>query len=165
MFYVAPSNFTSVGSDCGSNCRSLEVTQDHIGGAEWCGKYDDQFINSSKPTGVGIGTGFSNTAKAAEVCTSGAIQRASVFTSKGKSDWYVPSKDELNLLYMYLYNFKREYLSESDDALQKWGSGQSYWSSSSEYQGQDIVWVQNEYGQQELKWIRYTANVRPIRAF
>ncbi len=134
------------------------IRQKHTG-LMWCEKYVEQRINSAM--GVGIGDGFSNTAKAAEVCTSGAIRAAADFTSNGKSDWHLPSKDELNALYLYLPKQDDWY---SDVGItQNWGT-RSHWSSSSVNQ-EGAAWVQHEYGEQKIESSTYTAEARAIRAF
>ena len=50
-------------------------------------------------TGTGIGSGMSNTTTADSTCTSGAIQVAADYTNNSKTDWHLPSKDELAQLY------------------------------------------------------------------
>jgi hypothetical protein len=96
VFYVASSNFTSTGSDCGTACKYLEAApSDHSSTVAWCS-------NTSNPlgvTGTGIGSGMSNTATADSTCTSGAIQVAADYTYNSKTDWHLPSKDELAQLY------------------------------------------------------------------
>jgi hypothetical protein len=61
----------------------------------WCS-------NTSTSLGVtatGIGSGMSNTTIADRTCTSGAIQVAADYTNNSKTDWHLPSKDELQQLY------------------------------------------------------------------
>jgi hypothetical protein len=52
-------------------------------------------------TATGIGSGMGNTTKADATCTSGAIQIAADYSNNGKTDWHLPSKDELNELCKY----------------------------------------------------------------
>ena len=96
VFYVAGSNFTSTGSDCGTACKYLEAAlSDHSSTVAWCS-------NTSTSVGVtadGIGSGMSNTTTADSTCTSGAIQVAADYTNNSKTDWHLPSKDELAQLY------------------------------------------------------------------
>ena len=95
VFYVASSNFTSGGSDCGTACKYLEVAPVESLASAWCADFSTQL-------GVGataIGTGMSNTTTADRICTSGAIHHAAAYTNNGKTDWHLPSKDELQQLY------------------------------------------------------------------
>jgi hypothetical protein len=96
VFYVASSNFTSTGSDCGTACKYLEAApSDHSSTVAWCSNTS----SSLGVTGTGIGSGMSNTATADSTCTSGAIQVAADYTYNFKTDWHLPSKDELAQLY------------------------------------------------------------------
>jgi hypothetical protein len=52
-------------------------------------------------TATGIGSGMANTTKADATCTFGAIQIAADYSNNGKTDWHLPSKDELNELCKY----------------------------------------------------------------
>jgi hypothetical protein len=93
VFYVASSPFVSTGSDCGTNCRYLEVAPGVKTAAAWCSD-----TTTLIGTSIAIGTGMANTISADVVCTSGAIQQAADFANNGKTDWFLPSKDELNQL-------------------------------------------------------------------
>ena len=96
VFYVATSAFTSTGSACSTKCLYLEAApSDHSSMVAWCS-------NTSSSLGVtaqGIGSGMSNTTTADSTCTSGAIQVAADYTNNSKTDWHLPSKDELAQLY------------------------------------------------------------------
>ena len=96
VFYVATSAFTSTGSSCNTACIYLEAAPSvHSSKVAWCS-------NTSSSLGVtaqGIGSGMSNTTTADSTCTSGAIQVAADYTNNSKTDWHLPSKDELAQLY------------------------------------------------------------------
>lgn len=97
VFYVSLTPFASSGSTCGNNCRYLEAAPtDSSAGIQWC---SDQF-NALGTSATAIGSGMSNTSSADSTCTSGAIQIAADYSNNGKSDWHLPSKDELNALYL-----------------------------------------------------------------
>ena len=100
VFYVAGANFTSTGSDCGTACRYLEAAPSDLVTGAWC----SDIITLLGATTTGIGDGMSNTNRADLTCTSGAIQRATDYTSNAKTDWHLPSKDELNELCKYARN-------------------------------------------------------------
>jgi hypothetical protein len=100
VFYVHPGGgtFASPGSDCGSSCRYLEAAPyDHPTRIAWC----SITRTALGVTATGIGSGMGNTTKADATCTSGAIQIAADYSNNGKTDWHLPSKDELNELCKY----------------------------------------------------------------
>jgi hypothetical protein len=149
VFYVASSNFTSTGSNCGTACKYLEAApSDHSSQVAWCSNTS----SSLGVTGTGIGSGMSNTATAYSTCTSGAIQVAADYTYNSKTDWHLPSKDELAQLYIQ----KARVGGFSTD----W-----YWSSS-EYDVRTAR-IQNFYdGSQSDGGYKTSAYyVRPVRAF
>jgi hypothetical protein len=148
VFYVAGSNFTSTGSDCGTACKYLEAAlSDHSSTVAWCS-------NTSTSVGVtadGIGSGMSNTTTADSTCTSGAIQVAADYTNNSKTDWHLPSKDELAQLYAERTRFA--------------GFSYDYYWSSSEYSAGAARTQNFLYGY--LDWSGKTSalKVRLVRAF
>ena len=77
------------------------------------------------------------------------------FKFQGYKDWYLPSKDELNQLFIQrniVGNFQ----------------GGSYWSSSEIVVDSDysLAWTQDFFEGYQIKTVKYnTAYVRPIRSF
>jgi Serine/threonine protein kinase len=108
-------------------------------------------------TGTTIGTGMPNTQKIVDILSIGsyAAKLCSDLTQGGYSDWFLPSKDELNLIYENLH-------------IKRIGSFESsgYWSSSESdaysawYQDFDSG-LQSSYGYGKLDYGR----VRAVRAF
>ena len=113
--------------------------------ASWCSS-TSTLLGAS---GTSIGTGQSNTTTADATCTSGAIQIASDYANNGFSDWFLPSKDELNEMYVNRRGgFSSDY----------------YWSSSES--DASTAWTQNCYnGKQTSNFKNYPSYVRPVRAF
>jgi hypothetical protein len=98
-----------------------------------------------------IGSGMSNTTHADSFCESGAIQVAADYTNNSKTDWHLPSKNELAQLY-----FQRT-------TVGGFSTGR-YWSSS-EHAG-NYAWYQDFYnGLQNNNNKSLTYYVRPVRAF
>jgi hypothetical protein len=124
VFYVSASDFTSTDSTCGAVCRYLEAAPN-----TWSGGVED-------PSQL----------------WAAAVVAALAYTSGSKNDWYLPSKDELNELYLVrttVGGFKLDY----------------YWSSSANGEvnafGQafDALGRQNSLDKPEGNF------VRPVRAF
>jgi hypothetical protein len=169
VFYVHPSGtFTSIGSDGGLNCKYLEAAPADLEGEfedefEWCSNTD----SSLGVTATGIGAGMANTTTAANTCTSSAkkwksaIQLAANYVNNGKTDWHLPSKDELNELYKYASSVP------SGDARRKLRPGFSavfYWSSSEA--AAYTAWGQFFFnGSQSRNPKSITYRVRLVRAF
>lgn len=95
IFYAAPTPFPC-GSNLDSMCTYLEVSPEQGGdNGEWC-SVSDKVLDAS---GTAIGTGMKNTSTADKVCSSGAVQWAADYEHGGKTDWFLPSIDELHELY------------------------------------------------------------------
>ncbi|MDR1175685.1 MAG: fibronectin type III domain-containing protein [Treponema sp.] len=109
-------------------------------------------IISVSGTNTGIGSGKRNTEIIAGRGRAGA-QRCAALNTGGYRDWFLPSKDELNLMYQ---NLKRKGLGGFSDAWYESSSG--YFS--------NIEWFQRfSDGAQGLYETSDTFSVRAVRAF
>ena len=103
--------------------------------------------------GTGIGTGEQNTTDIVTGCATAGIAAkvANDLWLGGQSDWFLPSKDELNQMYI-----RRTAIGGFSTV--------DYWSSS-EY-GEGIAWYQYfDDGSENANNTSVTAYVRPVRAF
>ena len=97
VFYVAPDRgtFTAEGAACNEDCRYLEAwTADESGTFQW------KTTNSATGTLRPIGTGFQNTYSTMAGAEYPAAEAARNASHGGKSDWFLPSRDELNQLWI-----------------------------------------------------------------
>jgi hypothetical protein len=170
VFYVAPTRFTSKGSVCDAACKYLEaapvgwITAATPAGQTNCGipgtsTADPQCVWSGNTTTrigttqAGIGSGYANTS--AMIAQSNVAGRAATvaraFQGGGKTDWFLPSKDELNLLYL------------QRSAIGGFAS-KDYWSSS-EVAASNAWFQAFTNGNRAYSSKRYSNSVRPVRAF
>lgn len=122
----------------------------------WCSNTSTYVEDLSKGTSaaitaVTIGQGLLNTKTMLRTCTFGAANSAAAYQGGGKTDWFLPSKDELAQLYIER-NTAGGFM------------GHHYYSSSEE--DATNVWVQSfgdglQYGDTKVG----TFFVRPVRAF
>ena len=170
VFYVAPSSFTSTGSACSTACKYLEAAPvvwiqnatpagqtncqiaDTMSNDPLCA-WSDNTSTRIGTTGTGIGTGYANTsamiAQSGSKGKAGTVARA--FQGGGKTDWFLPSEDELNQMFV------------NKTTIGGFESG-IYWSSSENAAG-------TAWGRHFRTGFRYSGNkanssyVRPVRAF
>ena len=121
----------------------------------WC---DDTSTDITGAAGTAIGTGSANTTDMLAACTSGAAVSARAYTGGGQTDWFLPSKDQLNEMYRYAaagsivdtatYGFESAY----------------YWTSS---ENSAIgAWLQYLPDGSQFDVVKANAyRVRPVRAF
>ncbi|MBN1531714.1 MAG: DUF1566 domain-containing protein [Spirochaetes bacterium] len=134
--------------------RYLEAaSDDQSTGAQW-GCHGKSIPGAM---GTGIGTGKANTAAIIHSCGESGIAAkvAAAYRGGGKSDWFLPSKDELNLMYANLY---KAGIGGFADAI--------YWSSSEG--GADYAWLRDfGHGYQNYvsKFGSVNRRVRAVRAF
>lgn len=107
VFYVAPTPFVSLGSSCNTNCRYLEVAPAPIDGEPalpWATGENSEIVVPGDATALFVGTGMFNTnaivAQTGNLAESSAAVYAHEYEHGGKSDWHLPSGDELLELYM-----------------------------------------------------------------
>jgi hypothetical protein len=129
----------------------IAATADQNGGATIV--WSNITYTSVGTTGTAIGTGQANTTAIVGQggCTSGAAWLCNDLTEGGYSDWYLPSQDELNELYI-----NRVAIGGFADS--------PYWSSSEHSAGH--AWVQGFYvGVQGTNYKTHPNRVRAVRAF
>ena len=130
---------------------------------DWCGDDWELDVAGTKET---IGAGAANTELIAAACGEGAANTVSDYDGGGKTDWFLPSKDELKPLYE-----QRDTVGGFGLPGNNWSSFETYWSST---QGDiattgftDVAWAQDfDGGAQRDDWGKGNIfGVRPVRAF
>ena len=157
VFYVSEEGFEVFDGKGGvQKCNYLEVTKEQLADVRWCPCSNGCSIQGA----TGLGYGKSNTYKivtshssansgncAAYVC----YKYSSPTTSTG--EWFLPSKDELSLIYK---NVGAKIMAGASEA---W-----HWSSSP--YNNDAAWVQSfSDGSQDGGYKNYAHCVRAVRAF
>ena len=158
VFYVAPSNFTEGSTLCSLGCKYLEAAP--ISGSNGWSDFSSTLWGGSNTsvsgTGTAIGTGYANTAAiVAGSSTAGKAATASTAYRgpNAKSDWFLPSKDELTQMW------------NQRSAIGIATGGNWYWSSSQSVSccayvlKFDANATANDFNKTD------SAYVRPIRAF
>ena len=159
VFYVHANGTFACGETLNQNCTYLEAAPfgDEVQRTWATG--GNQSAAVSGADGTAIGTGEQNTADIVAQSGNVAVTSAAVYCSElvsgGQSDWFLPSKDELNLMYTNLHS-----------ASTPLGGFSSvyYWSSSEG--GGSIAWFRNfDGGGQYYDGKSVSLSVRPVRAF
>lgn len=100
---------------------------------------------------TGLGAGARNTRTIADACKESAAATVLAYAGGGKTDWFVPSKEELNLLYR-------------QSAVVGGLLSDTYWSSSKA--DADYAWNQLfGSGRQEYAYMNFAMHIRPVRTF
>lgn len=192
--------FTSTGSPTGGLCKYLEVALNTWDGSAstpvdprkqlivTSGLRNDNpgIVNEATAynNAASIGLGYKNTLAIIQVENNAANAAASVraFNGGGKSDWYLPTTSELNLLCQWargitqnvavkcsggnnnrIWDIDSGITNGASDPV-SFNSFKAYWTSSED---SGLAWVQylNTSGNQDLNGRGDGNNVRPIRAF
>lgn len=152
VFYVSEEGFEVFDGKGGvKKCNYLEVTKEQLACVSWSPDY-----NKSIQRATGLGYGKANTYKIVSSyygnCAAYVCYKYSTATSSA-GEWFLPSKDELNLMYKNVGSKIRA--GASDD----W-----HWSSSLDYN--DDAWIQSFSDGHQLSASRdFTYCVRAVRAF
>ena len=189
VFYVASGTFTQVGATgdmCSTDCKYLEAAPtsgNNSGSADW--KDADYAWSGNTSTLIGataqataIGTGYANTLAIVGQSSGGNTAGKAGTASQAyrgpnnKTDWFLPSKDELNAMCNYSRTWTGTPSTGACTGAQNgpfaagtygFASG-GYWSSS---QGNAHgAWDQYFDGGSQFNGVKYaTLQVRPVRAF
>jgi hypothetical protein len=192
VFYVASTPFASPGSTCNTNgaggistCRYLEAAPN-----TWSGGSSDPTrswatdINSNQSTavtgadGTAIGTGYQNSLdiqnQGGNVAGTSAAVLARAYRGNDLTDWYLPSKVELNQMCKWQGGITGAALTNlttvCTGGILNSGLGAAgfvlggYWSSSES--SANGAWIQNFNGGGQIQLYKnYPYYVRPVRAF
>ena len=132
--------------------HGLEVCQNDLGSGVW----NDAVVTPPSSTSPYIGTGMMNTlTMIAQGTVTGSARLCRNYNGGGFTDWFLPSKDELNLIYVNL----------TLNGIGGMGTLMPYWSST-----QDVVsysWCQNfSSGVASTQSFALSNNItRAVRAF
>ena len=141
-----------------SGQHGLEVALvDHDTQPAWgCSGYD---INEAR--GLAVGTGAKNTSAFLAGCAESVIaaELASVYEFNGFDDWFLPSREELNLMYRNLHS-----LGLGGFSADRYLKSESYWSSTEDESGS--VWCQSFVNGEQFHCLKPDSyRVRAVRAF
>jgi uncharacterized repeat protein (TIGR02543 family) len=158
IFYYSAEGFTfyaSATDAVGTKCYYLEAAPaDMASTLRWAETTSAAYNNSVSGTGTEIGTGRKNTALILAVdANAPAAKACNDSTTGSKTDWFLPSKEELNQLYV------------NRNLIGNMGTTNTYWSSSQSSTIQ-AAWYQLFSNGNQDEAIKGGANsVRAIRAF
>ncbi|GMO40151.1 MAG: hypothetical protein Pg6C_00890 [Treponemataceae bacterium] len=153
IFYVSQTGFTM--TDNNTTAHYLEAAPADSGTKAW-GTYGTDISG----TATALGTGRKNTALILADANARAAKACKDLTTGGKTDWFLPSKDELNYLYT-----NRSYVGNLQTVEDTTNWTHIYWSSSQPSDNRHAMWQRfsNGYQGEEDKPELYS--VRAVRAF
>ena len=158
VFYIFESGDT--GYIAGETHGLIAAVEDQSSGIQW---YNGSYVTTGA-TGTAVGTGADNTTTIISVQgateTSYAAGLARAYTGGGYTDWFLPSKDELNKMYT-----NRATINTTAAANSGSDFANNYYWSSSEIDNY-FAWFQNfNNGAQSYFNKDPTYDVRAVRAF
>jgi hypothetical protein len=158
VFYIFESGDT--GYIAGETHGLIAAVQDQSSGIQW---YNGSNVTTGA-TGTAIGTGSANTDAiiavqgATEISYAAGLARA--YTVGSYTDWFLPSEDELNKMYLNKATINTTASANGGSNF----SSNYYWSSTE--LGYSGAWAQNFVsGSQANGYKGYTNGVRAVRAF
>ena len=189
VFYASTSTFTSVGSDCNTSCKYLEYapigwivsttpsgqTNCEIAGTSsvdpQCRMFGSGALATYNGTATAVGSGLANTNAIAATGSGATAGRSATvtraFRGGGKSDWFLPSFDELNELCKYARQQTTGNTATqctSANSLRTGFTSGNYWSST-EINGTTSYYQTFASGSRGARTKDERDSVRPIRAF
>ncbi len=175
VFYVHASGTFACGPTRSSTCTYLEAAPDNWNGAggdpqrAWSGNTGSALLGTSRE----IGYGYQNTIAAVAQDSGGstadrAVTLADSYVNNGKSDWYLPSRDELNELCKYARTQSTGNTADSCASTGTLRSGfgsSTYWSSNQAANNGEVFIRSFGNGASGDNSKANSYRVRPIRAF
>jgi hypothetical protein len=176
VFYYSSTAFTSIGSSCNTNCHYLEAAP-VTGSAAWTDVSRNFATNATTEVvgadGTAIGTGYKNTldiiAQIGNAAASSAAVEANAYRGpNNKTDWFLPSRYELNQLCRYAWNLTVDNTATTcsgmSGSIRAGFSNDEYWSSSEvSYREAMVQTFPNGVQFQPFKANAF--KVRPVRVF
>jgi hypothetical protein len=158
VFYIFESGDT--GYIAGETHGLIAAVEDQSSGIQW---YNGSYVTTGA-TGTAVGTGADNTTTIISVQgateTSYAAGLARAYTGGGYTDWFLPSKDELNKMYT-----NRATINTTAAANSGSDFANNYYWSSSEIDNY-FAWFQNFNNGAQSYFSKFdTYDVRAVRAF
>jgi hypothetical protein len=181
VFYVAASAFTTASPNCRTGgCKYLEAAPNTWNGGTDPTRAWATNVNSNRTTavigayGLVVGTGYQNSVaivnQTGNVAASSAAVLARGYGGGSKSDWFLPSKDELNEMCFYFSGVAKNGDGRCNGNASTGRAGVGgfaavfYWSSSEG--NASLAWGQDfSLGNQSSNSKYFTNYVRPVRAF
>ena len=139
----------------------IAAVEDQSPGIQW---YNGSYLTTGA-TGIAVGTGATNTTTIISVQgaieTSYAAGLARAYTGGGYTDWFLPSKDELNTMYTKRATINTTALANSGSNFRT----NYYWSSTED--DSESAWRQNFNNGNQSNYGKLATNlsVRAVRAF
>jgi ABC-type Fe3+-hydroxamate transport system substrate-binding protein len=158
VFYIFESGDT--GYIAGETHGLIAAVEDQSSGIQW---YNGSYVTTGA-TGTAVGTGADNTTTIISVQgateTSYAAGLARAYTGGGYTDWFLPSKDELNKMYTNRATINTTAAANSGSDF----VSDFYWSSTED--GFYDAWLQVFFVDDQFSSLKDdTLNVRAVRAF
>lgn len=134
----------------------LEAAPTDIAVTQWCNITNTSIPQVAAWSARALGAGKANTTAILGACSTGAAKQADLYLTANKSDWYLPSINELTLMYKNLADHGVGGITKSDST--------SFWSSS---ESDDLgAWTYDfYYGDAGNATKNAYAPVRAVRAF
>ncbi len=134
----------------------LEAAPTDIAVTQWCNITNTSIPQVAAWSARALGAGKANTTAMLGACSTGAAKQADLYLTANKSDWYLPSINELTLMYKNLADHGVGGITKSDST--------SFWSSS---ESDDLgAWTYDfYYGDAGYAPKNAYAPVRAVRAF
>ena len=185
VFYASTSTFTSVGSDCNTSCKYLEyapigwIVSTTPSGQTNCETPGTSTIDPKcrifgagityNGTATAIGSGLANTTLITGVSNTAGLAATvtRAFRGGGKSDWFLPSRDELNELCKYARQQTTGNTATqctSANSLRTGFTSLYYWSST-ELSAANSMYQNFDDGARGARNKAELDSVRPVRAF